>query len=349
MLSSKIFYNVKEGHGEVTDITVSDGKSAMVSIKEETPPALEGFTSRSSVRRILTLHWGTKLADANFVGLRPDELRPYFTLTRRAEAPKVELIEAPRQAFEPQMVRIPAGKFLMGSTSEQAEQVIKAGADPYWVEDEQPQRDVELSEYSIGKYPITNREYQVFIKDAGHKPPQDWDDGQYPAEKGDHPVIYVSWEDADTYCRWLSRKTNKVYRLPTEAEWEKAARGTDGRVWPWGNEFDVNKANTKESNIGTTTSVGQLSPQGDSYYGCADMIGNVWEWCNDKWFFNSSSKVSKSSHISLQENNFIVRGGSFHRNSWDARCATRRANRSSLVGEAKGFRVALSSNIAFDA
>jgi formylglycine-generating enzyme required for sulfatase activity len=244
--------------------------------------------------------------------------------------------------LEPQMLRIPAGNFLMGSSPEQAEQAIKDGADKSWVEREQPQHEVELSEYSIGKYPITNREYQAFVKGTDHKPPQDWDGDQYPAGKGDHPVVYVSWQDAYAFCEWLSGKANKAYCLPTEAEWEKAARGTDGRIWPWGNEFASSKANTKEANIGATTPVGQFSPQGDSIYGCSDMIGNVWEWCNDRWEFDSSSRISKSSHVSQQENNYIVRGGSFSRSNWDARCATRRANRSSLVGEAKGFRVALS-------
>ena len=188
--------------------------------------------------------------EANFGGLKPDELRLYFTLTRRAEAPKAEPVEASRQAFEPQMVRIPAGKFLMGSTPEQAEQDIKDGADKKWVEWEQPQHEVELSEYSIGKYPITNREYQAFIKDVGYKPPQGWDGDQYPQKK-----VIIQWymfpgKMQYAFCKWLSEKTNKAYRLPTEAEWEKTARGEDGRIWPWGNEFGEGNANTSETKIG---------------------------------------------------------------------------------------------------
>jgi formylglycine-generating enzyme required for sulfatase activity len=88
----------------------------------------------------------------------------------------------------------------------------------------------------------------------------------------------VSWHDARDYCRWLGQKFGKAYRLPTEAEWEKAARGMDGRAYPWGNEFDRARCNSQEGGVGTTTPVGQYSPQGDSPHGAADMAGNVFEW-----------------------------------------------------------------------
>jgi len=123
--------------------------------------------------------------------------------------------------IEPQMIRIPAGKFLMGSTKEQIAQAIKDGADKDWAQYGTPQHTVELSEYSIGKYPITNREYQAFVRDANIYPPRGWDGDQFPAEKGSHPMVNVLWEDANAYCKWLSEKSGKQYRLPTEAEWEK--------------------------------------------------------------------------------------------------------------------------------
>lgn len=267
--------------------------------KFEPPPALIPFLSRrgaSAVRRILTFH-KAETPDATFTGLSPEELKLYFTLTARAEAPQpTPPPEAARLVFEPQIMKIPAGKFLMGTTKEQAQAVLKVTNNDKdrqrRLEWEQPQHIVELSEYSIGKYPITNREYQAFVKDAKYSPPKDWDGDKFPDGKGGHPVVNVSWNDASEYCKWLSEKTKKQYRLPTEAEWEKAARGEDGRVYPWGNEFDSKKANTIESKIGGTSEVGQFSPQGDSPYGCADMVGNVWEWCLD-WFNENEYKNRK--------------------------------------------------------
>jgi hypothetical protein len=159
----------QEGKMERGDVFPQGSKGEAVAEKAvarvEPPPALVPFLSRrgaTAVRRILTLH-ALEMKDANFASLPPDELKLYFTLTRRAEAPQpAPPAEIAPLVFEPQMVRIPAGKFLMGTTQEQAQQVIKeAGADWIkWVEWEQPQHTVELSEYSIGKYPITNREYR---------------------------------------------------------------------------------------------------------------------------------------------------------------------------------------------
>jgi len=185
--------------------------------------------------------------------------------------------------IEPQMVNILAGKFLMGSTEEQSAKAIRDGLDRNRVEWEQPQHTIELSEYSVGKYPITNREYQVFLRDTKFRPPNDWESDQFPTEKGNHPVINVSWNDANTYCKWLSEKSGKYYRLPTEAEWQKAARGEHGHVYPWGNDFFSKKANTDQAKIGNTYDVGKFSPQRDSPYGCADMVGNVWEWTSSLW------------------------------------------------------------------
>ena len=95
----------------------------------------------------------------------------------------------------------------------------------------------------------------------------------------------MTWHDALAYVGWLGERTGAAYRLPTEAEWEKAARGDDGRLWPWGNDWDAGagRANCKPAGPGTTTPVGQYSPRGDSPYGAADMAGNVWEWCVSQW------------------------------------------------------------------
>ncbi|MBN2043804.1 MAG: SUMF1/EgtB/PvdO family nonheme iron enzyme, partial [Anaerolineales bacterium] len=245
--------------------------------RPDPPPALAGYIHQTALRQILTLHPET-IRDVNFIDQTPVELRRYFTLTRRAEAPVKEPVEQPRLVFEPQLVSIPAGPFLMGSTEEDIKAQINAGLNSDWVGRQRPQHTVELPAYAIGKYPVTNAEYALFVQETGHTPPSHWDSRQYPEDKSDHPVVYVNLEDARTYCTWLAGKTGKDYRLPTEAEWEKAARGTDGWIYPWGDQFDPKKCNTDESGQGDTTPVGQYSPAGDSPFGAADMAGNVWEW-----------------------------------------------------------------------
>ncbi|WKZ44022.1 MAG: SUMF1/EgtB/PvdO family nonheme iron enzyme [Anaerolineales bacterium] len=327
----------------------------------EPPPALAPFLSQrgiAAVRRILTMQHKSGGEEANFAGLSTDELKVYFTLTRSVEAPQAApAVEAARLVFEPQMIRIPAGKFLMGSTKEQAAQAIKDGADKDWVQNEQPQHTVELSEYSIGKYPITNREYQAFLREAKYSPPRGWDGDQFPADKGSHPVVNVSWNDASAYCKWLSEKTKKNYRLPTEAEWEKAARGEDGRIYPWGNNFDPKKANTAESKVGDTTDVGKFSSNdpaqsGDSPYGCADMAGNVWEWCNDwfdqKEYKNRADKITKDPQSPQKGDVRVLRGGSFYGHRWSARCADRNGYDPDSSYLNRGFRVASSPINTFD-
>jgi len=337
-------------------------KSGMVSLGDEEwsalpeqsatptlPPALARFASRAALRRILTLH-PADMPDANFTGLPPDELRLYFTLTRRAEAPQVAPTEAPRAVFEPQMVRVPAGLFSMGSTDEQAQQAIKDGLDQERADWERPQHTVELSEYLIGKYAVTNAEYQAFVREAGHTSPPYWDGDKYPEGKGDHPVVTVSWNDAAAYCTWLSEKTGKSYRLPTEAEWEKAARGTDGRIYPWGDNWDPEKLISAEGVPQDTTPVGQYSPAGDSPYGCADMAGNVWEWCAD-WFdekeYQRRAKTTVKDPQGPEKGaTRVLRGGSWRDHRVDARAASRRWGYPGGGWSRAGFRVVGASPVA---
>jgi iron(II)-dependent oxidoreductase len=156
------------------------------------------------------------------------------------------------------MVAIPAGEFLMGTDSEKADGQNR------------PQHTVKLSEYSIDKYLVTNIEYARFVLATKHRPPLDWKNGNIPDGKFMFPVTMVSWYDAQAFCGWDDK------RLPTEAEWEKAARGEDGRRWPWGNTMDPSKLNTYY-NVGATTEV--MSYQsGASPYGVLDMAGNVSQW-----------------------------------------------------------------------
>ena len=236
--------------------------------------------------------------------------------------------------YLPDTVFIPAGPFLMGSTDDDSDAQDR----------EKPQHTVELSAYQIGKYPITNREYQAFIRESEHSPPRNWDGDQYPEGVGDHPVVYVSWDDAAAYCEWLSEKSGRAYGLPTEAQWEKAARGQDGRIYPWGDAWDVAKCNTSAGGAGAATPVGQYSPAGDSPYGCADMIGNVWEWCAD-WFAEDTYKNRdvvagiKDPQGPEQGQSRVLRGGSFDDDRGYARCAARRGDFPDPLYVVVGFRV----------
>jgi formylglycine-generating enzyme required for sulfatase activity len=173
-----------------------------------------------------------------------------------------------------EMVRVPAGEFLYGDDKQQ----------------------VDLPEFWIDKTPVTNGEFACFVQATGYKTTAEqtgigyaciggkWQDTngadwRHPGgpetdiqSKAQHPVVQVSWEDVVAYAKWAGK------RLPTEQEWEKAARGTDGREYPWGNQEPTRElCNFNRSEKGTTP-VGEYSPQGDSPYGCVDMAGNVWEW-----------------------------------------------------------------------
>jgi formylglycine-generating enzyme required for sulfatase activity len=286
------------------------------------PPPLAPFTGRAILRRLLTLHptEGPESEEANFLDLTPEQLRAYIYLTSRA-APQPTPEEVVREALEPQLVHIPAGEFLMGTREEDVDAIAKEyGVEHKYITREAPQRKVFVEEFEIGKYPVTNFEYQAFVQDTDHKPPRHWEGDQYPEGLGDHPVVNVSWHDAVAYCEWLSEKTGRSYRLPSEAEWEKAARGADGRQFPWGDEWDASRCNTREGGPGTTTSVGQYSSEGDSLYGVADMAGNVWEWCAD-WF--QAYEGNRFLDEDYGEKYKVLRGGSWLNGLRLARCTSR--------------------------
>ncbi len=152
------------------------------------------------------------------------------------------------------MVLIPAGEFLAGPDR------VKASVEAFYID----------------RTPVTNADYKKFVVAAGWEEPAHWRRGTWPEGKADHPAVQVTWESAAAYAGWAGK------RLPTEEEWEKAARGTDGRVWPWGSTFLKDRCNTSESEIWDTTPVGKYSPAGDSPYGLVDMAGNVWEWVGGK-------------------------------------------------------------------
>ncbi len=315
----------------------------------EVNPRLTGFVQRSSLRTLLTLY-PPEDEGANFMDLKPRELLTYFTLTSRA-APEVPAAEDPAVALEPLMVLVPAGEFLMGTSDEDIRWLIEntdwAGE---WKQNgffdhEQPQHPVGVADFYIGRNPVKNSEYRAFIRGKKHKAPLHWEGDTYPKGLGGHPVVNVTWKDAVAYCEWLSKKTGREYRLPTEAEWEKAAcwNADAGRRthYPWGNEFDSEKCNTVEGGRNGTTSAGTYSPDGDSPFGVADMAGNVWEWCNTKWL-DSPYKPDDGREALEGGETRVLRGGSWSGNQRDARCACRHRGSPGIQGDFVGFRVAAS-------
>lgn len=159
------------------------------------------------------------------------------------------------------VIMIPAGSFMMGSDQERTSTQNR------------PEHKVSLSAYRIDKYPTTNIQYGRFVAENHYRTPSDWVNGRVPEGKELHPVTMVSWYDASNYCTWAGK------RLPTEAEWEKAARGDDARRWPWGNEMDATRLNTYYS-VGATTAV-TAYPSGASPYDVMDMAGNVFQWIGE--------------------------------------------------------------------
>lgn len=229
--------------------------------------------------------------------------------------------------------RVPAGKFLMGS----------AENDKQANDDEKPQHTVEIPyDYWLARFPVTNEQYAQYVKAAGQNHPvSGWQ------QKKDHPVTQVAWDDAVAYCQWLNDllegklPQNYLLRLPGEAEWEKAARGTDGRIYPWGNTFDKNRCNTLESGFLGTTPVGKYSPQGDSPYGCADLSGNVWEWTRSL-YKPYPYQAGDGREDEKAGGGWALRGGSWAGDVGYARCALSFVGPIFILVDDRGFRVVAS-------
>jgi formylglycine-generating enzyme required for sulfatase activity len=257
------------------------------------------------------------------------------------------------------MTSIPAGDFLMGSDD----------GEP----DERPAHRVHVDGFTIGVQPVTNAEYARFVAATGHRAPgiyelplvvtandgdrEDvfrassqpyaWPHADPPRERLDHPVTLVRWDDASAYCRWLSEESGQTFRLPTEAEWEKAARGGKrGQQYPWGDRFDHTRLNFLEdpaARPGRGTSPCRTYPPND--YGLFDAAGNVWEWVHD-WYAPDAYVHGRPRNPSGPHNGRlrVVRGG-----AWLVadvrllRCSHRHKVPPDTYSYAIGFRVASSA------
>lgn len=247
------------------------------------------------------------------------------------------------QPFRMEFVRVPAGLFLMGSDR---------SSDPEAQDSEMPQHSIPLADFYIAKNLVTNEQYKAFLDDTKRDPPDYWMDGLPPKGQQKYPAVGITWHEAMAFTEWLSRATHMELRLPTEAEWEKACRGTDGRVYPWG---DTPPPSLKYANfglqVGWTRPVGAYSPTGDSPYSATDMVGNVWEYTGSLWGQNADAPgfpypyVPGDGRESLNAPEAVLRtlrGGAYHSPAADVRCARRIGYQPNGTGNrSTGFRVAM--------
>ena len=272
-----------------------------------------------------TIEFKTPLPEATQAQIMPTNtpVPPPPTPTPLPTVEEVEEVEEEEKgpSVTDIMIEIPAGPFVMGND---------AGRD-----DEAPAHEVDLPAFEIDKFEVTNADFAVFVEAIGHETDAEkeglsrfWRDAAQ--DKEGHPVVYVSWNDAKAYCEWCEK------RLPTEAEWENAARGTDGRLYPWGNEYDPSKLNGKDSGIRGTTVVGSYA-RGTSAHGVDDMAGNVWEWVVD-WYEAYPGSSFRSSYYGEQYR--VLRGGGWFETDDFVRASVRNATSDTAANDDIGFRCA---------
>jgi formylglycine-generating enzyme required for sulfatase activity len=268
-------------------------------------------------------------------------------------------------------VRIPKGKFLMGSKDD----------DELAWDDEKPQHIIDLPyDYWVGRFPVSNSDFREFVQSTSYVTRAEkegwcwvWNSKEMKWEKvkgayweqplggcrsvekmGKYPVVQVCWYDALAYCEWLNLNHNHdlqegyCFCLPSEAEWEKAARGPNGLEWPWGNEFDPELCNSREGGKICTVVIGAHSPQGDSEYGVADMSGNIWEWTTTLWgndrdtptyVYPYNSLDGRENERADEEFFRIIRGGSYKDDIKGVRSACRDLDPPHYSLSNLGFRV----------
>lgn len=332
-------------------------------VADEVWQALLGPEANARTTVAARLHGGPPDGTVDALLAVLDDARRYTVAQRRAAGEALDLLGDPRiDTRNPAMVRVPAGPFLMGTRAEDAPRIIAeykhVHVQPRFLAKEMPQHEVTVAAFEIGKYLVTNREYATFVAATGHRPPASWDGATPPQGKGNAPVARIEREDASAYTEWLSRETGRPYRLPTEAEWEKAARGADGRIYPWGDVFDPDRCNTLEGHtfatlykrarplynvvmqIGAfvvdhgligesfdkvlaTTPVG-IYPDGASPYGALDMGGNAEEWVQDRFALYPGYPFGDEYDWSAES--WVCRGGAWNRPGDVARTARRHGN-----------------------
>lgn len=237
----------------------------------------------------------------------------YWLLTR--QKPPIGSPSNQSSIVPTDMISIPGGEFSMG----------RDDGNDY----EKPVHSVNVESFLVDKYEVTNEQYSQFVRQTRHQPPRHWPNGQYQIGKATLPVVNVSWYDAKDYCEWAGK------RLPTEEEWEFAARGKDGRLYPYGNQWKPRFSNAKEVGLDEPQPVGSY-PDGASPFGVLDMAGNAAEWTA------SDYKPYPKSPAGPQEGNKIIRGGGFRVPAQEQTATDRFFDRPNVMYDFIGFRCAKS-------
>ena len=244
----------------------------------------------------------------------------------------------------PDMIDIPGGTVEIGLEAGQIDATTAAlahlGISRGWIAKEAPRHAQTLRPYRIARYPVTNYEYRAFLMATAHSEiPTSWAFRRYPAERANHPVYTVSAEAADAYAQWLSSNTGRAFRLPSEAEWEYAAAGPEGREYPWGPQFDPERANTAECGLLNTSPVGAFVG-GRSPFGLADMGGNVEEYVADAYAPYPGGEMICDHLVQIHGSYRVARGGGFSRFADLARTRRRHGHNPRSATYAMGFRLA---------
>ncbi|WP_083234993.1 SUMF1/EgtB/PvdO family nonheme iron enzyme [Candidatus Marithrix sp. Canyon 246] len=327
-------------YGKIKDFKLSRG-DFVFKVKNKSRPAVINVAELDSVKRekaeLARIRRQKEAALADLADAKREKVE-LARIRRQKEAVLADLADVKREKVElarikiqrkskvfqdslrsgglgPKMVRIRAGSFRMGD--------IQGGGDS----DEKPVHRVSVGKFAMGMYEVTFAEYDKFADATGRKKPSDSGWG-----RGNRPVIHVSWNDATAYAKWLSNQTGKKYRLPTEAEWEYAARaGTETKYW-WGNEIDKSKANYGW-NFGKTSPVGNYKA---NQFGLYDTSGNVWEWTCSLY---EGKYKGKEKQCVINANRLSLRGGSWNNYGWYVRSASRDRTEPATRNYSVGFRV----------
>jgi formylglycine-generating enzyme required for sulfatase activity len=265
-----------------------------------------------------------------------DPARPL--LARISAGNALGLLGDPRaDALTPRTCRIPAGAFWMGTDPAEVEREARRwGIPAAWLEKSTPRHRVELDAFEIAQHPVTQAEWARFLAETGvDARPACWSDDTAPRGRANHPVHGVTWQGVLLYCEWVSERTGQAWRVPTEQEWERAARGTDARAFPWGDAFAAARCNTREGGVGGTTPIG-VYPDGASPCGALDMAGNVEEWVADLYAPYPGSRFADPDHGSYR----MTRGGVWSLDGDLARCDRRHGE---AFAADTGFRLARSA------